>query len=73
MSELFARDRHDAEWGGVVADLVEDDQVIGIVYSDEGGVYAEFYPDPEDGNPWVFDVADLHRVLDTAAAMVDCA
>ena len=30
---------------------------------------AEFYPD-EDGEPWVFEVADLQRVLDTAAAML---
>ena len=70
MSDLFARDRHDPEWGATVIDLVEDDRVVGIVYADDGGIYAEFYPDQDDGAPWVFDVADLQRVLDTAAAML---
>ena len=70
MSDLRARERHDPEWGATVADLVEDDRVVGIVYASEGGVYAEFYADADDGAPWVFEVADLQRALDTAAAMV---
>ena len=69
MSDLFARERHDPEWSGVVADLIEGERAVGIVYADDGVTYAEFYPD-EDQAPWVFDSADLQRVLDTAVAMV---
>jgi hypothetical protein len=69
MSDLHARERHDPEWGGPVVDLVEDDRIVGIVYEEDGVVYAELHPD-DDGNPWVFDTADLQRVLDTAAAML---
>jgi len=69
MSDLFARDRHDPEWGGMVVDLVEDERVVGIVYADDDVPYAEFYPD-EDQAPWVFAIADLQRVLDTATTMV---
>lgn len=69
MSDLHAKERHDPEWGGPVADLIEEDRVVGIAYHEEGGLLAEFFPD-EDGNPWVFEAADLQRALDTAAAML---
>ncbi|MBU1865837.1 MAG: hypothetical protein KKE89_05430 [Actinobacteria bacterium] len=69
MSDLHARDRHDPEWDGSVVDLIEEERVVGIVYRDESGLFAEFYPDDE-GNPWAFEVADLQRVLDVAAAML---
>ena len=51
-------------------ELVEEGNVVGVVYYDEEATFAEFYGD-EDGQPWAFDVADLQRVLDTARAMVD--
>jgi hypothetical protein len=69
MSDLHAKERHDPEWGGPVADLIEEDRVVGIAYQEEGGLFAEFFPD-EDDNPWVFEAADLQRALDTAAAML---
>ena len=69
MSDLHARERQDLEWGRPVADLVEDDEVVGMAYEDEGQLLVEFYPDAE-GEPRLYDVADLQRVLDTVAAML---
>jgi hypothetical protein len=69
VSDLHARERHDADWGGLVVDLVEEDRVVGLVYEEEGSLFAEFHPD-DDGEPWVFEAADLQRALDTAAAML---
>jgi hypothetical protein len=69
MTDLRARETTPPEWDGVVVELVEEERVVGIVYLEEGVVMSEFYPD-EDSDPWVFDVTDLQRVLDTAAAML---
>ena len=69
MTDLHAKERHDAEWGGLVVDLIESERLVGIAYEDAGGVFVEFFPDDE-GNPWVFDTAELQRVIDTAAAML---
>ena len=40
-----------------------------MAYEDEGQLLVEFYPDA-DGEPRLYDVADLQRVLDTVAAML---
>jgi hypothetical protein len=69
MSDLHARERQDAEWGRPVADLIEDDEVVGMAYEDEGQLLVEFYPDV-DGEPRLYEVADLQRVLDTVGAML---
>lgn len=69
MSDLRAREASDTEWDGPVVELVEDQRVVGIVYLDEGTLYAEFSPD-EDGEPWAFEAGDLQTALDTAAAML---
>ena len=69
MSDLHAKERHDPEWDGLVVDLIEEDRVVGIAYSDKGGLFTEFFADDE-GNPWVFETADLQRALDTAAAIL---
>ncbi|MBN2113851.1 MAG: hypothetical protein JW785_06970 [Acidimicrobiia bacterium] len=69
MSDLHARERHDSEWGRPVADLIEDDEVVGMAYEDEGQLLVEFYPDA-DGESRLYDVADLQRVLDTIGAML---
>jgi hypothetical protein len=69
MSDLHARERQDPEWGRPVADLIEDDEVVGMAYEEEGQLLVEFYPDTE-GEPRLYEVADLQRVLDTAAAML---
>jgi hypothetical protein len=69
VTDLRARETTPPDWDGVVVELVEEDRVVGIAYLEDGTVMAEFYPD-EDSEPWVFDVSDLQRVLDTAAAML---
>ncbi|MFH1330378.1 MAG: hypothetical protein ABIJ48_07005 [Actinomycetota bacterium] len=69
MSDLHVRERQDLDWGRPVADLVEDDEVVGMAYEDEGQLLVEFYPDAE-GEPRLYDVADLQRVLDTVTAML---
>jgi hypothetical protein len=69
VTDLRARETTRDDWDGVVVELVEEDRVVGVAYLDQGSVLAEFYPD-EDGEPWVFDVADLQRVLDVAAGML---
>ena len=69
MSDLHARERHDPDWGGLVVDLIEEDRVVGIVYQEESGLFAEFFAD-EDGEAWVFEAADLQRAIDTAAAIL---
>ena len=69
MSDLHARERQDRDWGRPVADLIEDDEVVGMAYEDEGEILVEFYPD-SDGEPRLYVVADLQRVLDTATAML---
>ena len=69
MSDLHARERQDPEWGRPVADLIEDDEVVGLAYEDEGELFVEFYPDA-DGEPRLYDVADLQRVLDTVVSML---
>jgi len=69
MSDLHARERQDPEWGRPVADLIEDDEVVGMAYEEEGQLLVEFYPDAE-GEPRLYDVADLQRVLDTVGAML---
>jgi len=69
MSDLHTRERQDPEWGRPVADLIEDDEVVGLAYEDEGDLLVEFYPDAE-GEPRLYDVADLQRVLDTVASML---
>lgn len=69
MSDLHARERQDPEWERPVADLIEDDEVVGMAYEDEGQLLVEFYPDG-DGEPRLYDVADLQRVLDTVGAML---
>ena len=40
-----------------------------MAYEDEGQLLVEFYPDA-DGEPRLYDVADLQRVLDTVGAML---
>lgn len=69
MTDLHAWETELPDWDGPVVELVEEDRVVGVAYLDEGALMAEFYPD-EDGERWVFEVADLQRVLDTAAAML---
>ena len=69
MSDLHARERQDPDWGRPVADLIEDDEVVGRAYEEEGELLVEFYPDA-DGEPRLYDVADLQRVLDTIVAML---
>lgn len=69
MSDLHARERQDPEWGRPVADLIEDDEVVGLAYEDEGELLVEFYPDA-DGEPRLYDVGDLQRVLDTVVSML---
>lgn len=69
MTDLRARETTPPDWDGIVVELVEEDRVVGIAYLEDGVAMAEFYPD-EETEPWVFDVADLQRVLDTAAAML---
>ena len=69
MSDLHARERQDAQWGRPVADLIEEGEVVGMAYDDEGQLLVEFYPDAE-GEARLYDVADLQRVLDTVAAML---
>ena len=69
MTDLHARETTPPDWDGIVVELVEEERVVGIVYLEDGVPLAEYYPD-EDGEPWVFDVADLHRVLDVAAQML---
>ena len=69
MTDLHARETELPDWDGPVVELVEEERVVGVVYTDEGSLMADFYAD-EDGEPWVFEVADLQRVLDTAAAML---
>jgi hypothetical protein len=69
MSDLHAREREDVEWGRPVADLIEDGEVVGLAYEDEGQLLVEFYPDAE-GELRLYDVADLQRVLDVATAML---
>ncbi len=69
MSDLHARERQDPEWGRPVADLIEDDEVVGLAYEDEGDLFVEFYPDT-DGESRLYDVADLQRVLDTVVSML---
>lgn len=69
MSDLHARERQDPEWERPVADLIEEDEVVGMAYEDEGQLLVEFYPDAE-GEPRLYDVADLQRVLDTVGAML---
>jgi hypothetical protein len=69
MSDLHVRERQDPEWGRPVADLIEDDEVVGLAYEDGGELFVEFYPDAE-GEPRLYDVGDLQRVLDTVASML---
>jgi hypothetical protein len=69
MSDLHARERQDDDWGRPVADLIEDGEIVGLAYEDEGRVFVEFYPDA-DGEPRLYDVPDLQRALDTATAML---
>jgi len=69
MSDLHARERQDPEWGRPVADLIEDGEVVGLAYEDDGELLVEFYPDA-DGEPRLYDVGDLQRVLDTVVSML---
>ncbi len=69
MTDLRARETTREDWDGLVIELVEDGHVVGVAYLDDGAMMAEFYPD-EDAEAWVFDAADLQRVLDVAAAML---
>ena len=70
MSDLIARESSRPDWDEPLVDLVEEDEVVGCVYLDEGTLVAEFYADDE-GEPWIFEVADLQRALDTAASMLE--
>jgi hypothetical protein len=72
VTDLRARETTPPDWDGIVVELVEEDRVVGIAYLEDGIAMAEFYPD-EESEPWVFDVTDLQRVLDTAAAMLGVA
>jgi len=69
MSDLHTRERHDPDWGRPVVDLMEDGEVVGMAYEDEGQLLVEFYPDA-DGEPRLYEVPDLLRALDTASAML---
>lgn len=69
MSDLHAREASSAEWDQPVVELVEDGSVVGVVYVDDEVLYVEYSPD-SDGDAWAFEVADLHRALDTAARML---
>lgn len=69
MSDLHARERQDPEWGRPVADLIEDDEAVGLAYEDDGELFVEFYPDA-DGEPRLYDIGDLQRVLDTVVSML---
>lgn len=69
MSDLHAREAEQEDWDGPLVHLIEEDRVVGQAYLEDGVMLAEFFPD-EDGDSWAFDVADLQRALDTAAAML---
>ena len=69
MSDLHARESSSPDWDGPVIDLVEEDRVVGFAYADDDSIFVEFHLD-DDGQPWVFDLADLQRVLDTVYAML---
>ena len=69
MAPLVARESSRPGWQGPVVDIVEDGEVVGCVFVDDGQMLAEFYAG-DDGEPWLYDVADLQRVLDMAAAML---
>jgi hypothetical protein len=69
VSDLRTRERDDPDWDGIIVDLVEEDRVVGYAYQERGVLFAEFFSD-EDGKPWVFEVEDLQRALDTAAAIL---
>lgn len=69
MSDLRAREASSTEWDQPVVELIEGDRVVGMAYVDDDVLYAEFALD-DDGDAWAFEVADLQRALDTAAAML---
>ncbi len=69
MASLVAKESSRPGWDGPVVDLLEEDAVVGCAFLDDDQLFVEFYAD-DDGDPWVYDVADLQRVLDIAAAML---
>jgi hypothetical protein len=69
MTDLRAREAELPEWDGSVVELIEEGRTVGVAYLEDGAMLVEFHPD-EDGAAWAFDVADLQRVLDIAAAML---
>ena len=68
MTALIAREARHPELGPIV-ELVEDGTSVGLVYLDEGRLYAEFVAEV-DGDRWAYEVDDLHRALDVAASML---
>jgi len=69
VTDLHAREAELPDWDGPVVELIEEDRTVGVAYLEDGAMLVEFHPD-EDGAAWAFDVADLQRVLDIAAAML---
>lgn len=69
MTDLHAVETEPPDWDGPVIELVEEGRLVGRVYADEGRPVAEFLHD-DDGEPWLFEVEDLQRVLDVAMAML---
>ncbi|MBI5158184.1 MAG: hypothetical protein HZA58_09285 [Acidimicrobiia bacterium] len=69
MTDLHAREAELPDFDGPVVELIEEGRSVGVAYLEDGAMLVEFHTD-EDGAAWAFDVADLQRVLDTAAAML---
>ena len=65
---MWARESERPDWDGLVVDVIEDDEPVGMAYEDAGEVLVEFFPD-EDGEPRLLAVPEVQMVLDTVTAM----
>lgn len=57
-------------WDDPVVELWDDDEFVGQVYFDGVDVMTQIYPTP-DGEPRVFEVAELLRVVELAAKVIE--
>jgi len=67
MDRIYVSERDDPDWPDPVVDLLADGRYVGMAYTRDDRLHVEFLPSPE---PCAFDLTELQRALDVAAAIL---
>ncbi len=67
MDRIYVSERKDPDWPEPVVDLIEQGRYVGMAYARDDRLYVEFL---SEADPHAFDLTELQRALDVAAAIL---